>query len=67
MTKLNELFDKIVQKRLGIETLETQHSDSLDFHDISVWALREALTEAFSAGVEFAYQMKRLSKGIDHE
>ena len=35
---------------LNIETLETQNSDSLDFHDCSVWSIREALEAAYMAG-----------------
>lgn len=33
-----------------IETLETQNSDRLDFHDVAVWAIRAALEAAFAAG-----------------
>jgi hypothetical protein len=39
-------------KQLGIETLETRRSDSLDFHDVAVWCVRDALEAAFNAGVE---------------
>ncbi len=34
----------------SIETLETQNSDRLDFHDVSVWSIRAALEAAFAAG-----------------
>ena len=34
----------------SIETLETQNSDRLDFHDVAVWAIRAALEAAFAAG-----------------
>jgi hypothetical protein len=34
----------------SIETLETQNSDRLDFHDVAVWAIRAALEDAFEAG-----------------
>ena len=37
-------------KQLGIETLERRQSDSLDFYDLAVWSVREALSEAFIAG-----------------
>jgi hypothetical protein len=37
-----------------IETLETQHSDRLDFHDVAVWAIRAALKEAYAAGLAAA-------------
>ena len=34
----------------SIETLETQNSDRLDFHDVAVWAIRAALEAAYEAG-----------------
>ena len=34
----------------SIETLETQNSDRLDFHDVAVWAIRAALEGAYEAG-----------------
>jgi hypothetical protein len=34
----------------SIETLETRNSDSLDFHDVAVWSIRNALAAAFAAG-----------------
>lgn len=47
--ELNGLFEELV-KRYGIATLETRHSDSLDFHEFSVWCLRAMLTEAYDLG-----------------
>lgn len=41
---------EIAQRQFRIETLETQHWDRLDFHDVAVWAIRAALEEAFEAG-----------------
>ena len=38
----------------GVETLETQNSDRLDFHDVAVWAIRAALEAAYAAGVTAA-------------
>ena len=38
----------------SIETLETQNSDRLDFHDVAVWAIRAALEAAYAAGVAAA-------------
>ena len=35
--KLNQLLEQIAQQHLFIDTLETQSSDRLDFHDVSVW------------------------------
>ena len=34
----------------SIETLKTQNSDRLDFHDVAVWAIRAALEAAYAAG-----------------
>ena len=41
----------------NIETLETRNSDGLDFHDVAVWAIRDALEAAYAAG--FATATKR--------
>jgi hypothetical protein len=35
---------------VGIETLEARRSDSLDFHDVSVWGVRAAIEAAYKAG-----------------
>lgn len=50
--KKNEIakLEKIAQEVLGVETLETRMSDSLDFHEVSVWGLEEALKRAYEAG-----------------
>jgi hypothetical protein len=40
----------IAQHRFFIETLETRNRDRLDFHDVAVWAIRDALEDAFEAG-----------------
>lgn len=52
MNQIETLLTQIAQNKLGIETLETRKSDSLDFHDVAVWCLRDALEAAFNAGVE---------------
>ena len=49
---LENLLQQIAQEHLLIETLETRRSDRLDFHDVAVWCLRDALEAAFNAGVE---------------
>ncbi len=49
------LFLEIAAKHFHtIETLETQGSDRLDFHDVAVWAIRAVLAEAYAAGVAAA-------------
>jgi hypothetical protein len=40
----------IARTTLGLETLETRRSDSLDFHDLAVWQIKQALQAAYEAG-----------------
>ncbi len=62
MSKLEQLLTQIAQSKLGIETLETRKSDSLDFHDVAVWCLRDALEAAFNAGVELGASMPKATE-----
>lgn len=52
MNKIDSLLILIAKQHLGIETLETRNSDSLDFHDVGVASLKEALYAAFVIGRE---------------
>ena len=45
-----KLLSLIAEKHLRIETLETRNADGLDFHDVAVWSLKDALDAAFEAG-----------------
>jgi hypothetical protein len=47
---VRKLLTAIAAKELNIETLETRGRDSLDFHDVSVWGIAEALCQAYKAG-----------------
>lgn len=49
-TKRDQQLQQIALDHLFIATLETRSSDSLDFHDVSVWAIKTALQAAFEAG-----------------
>ncbi len=60
---LNKLLEQIALKHFFIETLETQHSDRLDFHDVSVWAVKSALEAAYAAGIEAVKNTSTTSKG----
>ena len=51
---INQLLEQIAQQHLFIDTLETQSSDRLDFHDVSVWAVKAALQAAYEAGLKAA-------------
>lgn len=50
---LNRLLTEITSERFDyIPTLEQRLSDELDFHEVSVWGLRQILTQAFEAGLK---------------
>lgn len=49
--KLIGLLEDIARKECFVETLKTQHSDSLDFHDISSASLLAALYTAYMLGI----------------
>jgi len=61
-TTIDQIFALIAQKHLFIVTLETRHSDRLDFHDVAVWNVREALEAAFKTGVELGKSMPRATE-----
>ena len=46
----DQQLQTIATDHLFIATLETRNSDRLDFHDVSVWAVKAALHAAFEAG-----------------
>jgi hypothetical protein len=45
------IFSSIASKHFRIETLVSRNSDSLDFHDVSVWQIEAALKAAYQAGL----------------
>jgi hypothetical protein len=47
---LDEILTGISADILGIETLEERNSDSLDFHEVSVWSIKRALEAAYKTG-----------------
>jgi hypothetical protein len=48
--KANSILLGIAHKHLGIQTLKTRRSDSLDFYTVSVWCVAAALAAAYNAG-----------------
>lgn len=57
---MQKTLEKIALDHFFIDTLETRNSDSLDFHEVSVWAVKSALEAAYRAGHEAA--QKKASK-----
>ena len=48
--KIPSYAAKLAKEILDIDTLETRNSDGLDFHEVSVWDIRDALKAAFESG-----------------
>ena len=53
---LDQQMQQIALDHLFIETLETSHSDRMDFHEVSVWSVKSALMAAYEAGRQAAQQ-----------
>jgi hypothetical protein len=49
--KLQKQFEDIARKYLMIDTLEERRS-GLDFHEVSVWAVKSALEAAYRLGLK---------------
>lgn len=50
MKKIDSLLELIAQQHLGIKTLETRNSGSLDFYDVEVGRIKNTLSAAYIAG-----------------
>ncbi|MCB1280696.1 MAG: hypothetical protein KDB18_04170 [Salinibacterium sp.] len=46
----HDRLEQIAREHLGIDTLETRNRDALDFHEVGVAGLRDALAAAYEAG-----------------
>ena len=44
-----------IRQRLGLETLADRQRDALDFHDLPVAAIRDAIAIAFDAGYDAGF------------
>ena len=50
MNDRDQIITDIAEDALGIETLETRNMDGLDFYNVPVWGVKEALERAYEAG-----------------
>lgn len=53
----NTLIEKIAKKHFDVETMETRNSDSLDFYDVYIGSIRDALKESFMAGLQVGMEV----------
>lgn len=48
--EIKEKLTEIARTRLDVDTLETRSSDHLDFYDVGIWSIRNALLDAYELG-----------------
>ena len=56
---LDSELEKIAKAHLFIDTLKAQNSDRLDFHEVSVWGIAEALESAYLLGLRHGKEKTR--------
>lgn len=44
--------ERIAREQLHLDTLETRNMDGLDFQEQAVWSIKQALLDAYAAGLE---------------
>jgi len=54
------ILAEIAKKHLSLDTLDSRKSDRLDFHDLAVWSIEQALEAAFQAGLATAEDRRRV-------
>jgi hypothetical protein len=48
--RVNTILEDVAKRELQVPTLREQRADRLDFHEVSVWGLKQALLAAYEAG-----------------
>ncbi len=61
-TTTDNVIESIARLHLELETLDTRRADSLDFRELGVWQLRDALEAAYRAGATCAIRTKGESR-----
>ncbi len=61
------ILAEIANKHLSIDTLDSRNSDQLDFHDLAVWSIEQALDAAFQAGLAAAELQQPTTEETNHE
>lgn len=56
---MNKILAAIAQEELKISCLYTRGSDGLDFHEVAVWNVLEALRLAYFAGMSAAREIDK--------
>jgi hypothetical protein len=62
-TPPNAMIAQIARDYLGFKTLETRTSDDLDFREVAVWKVKDALEAAWKAGVTEGWKASQFEAG----
>jgi hypothetical protein len=65
MKPIYDILTAIADRHLAIPTLLERRNDSLDFHEVSVWGVKDALWYAYRAGVSASAQSGDRAEWID--
>ncbi len=60
-------INRIAREVLDLETLEARKMDSLDFHDLAVWSIKDALERAYEAGRKAATPTRTTCPACDRD
>jgi hypothetical protein len=66
-TARDNTINRIAREVLDLETLETRKMDSLDFHDLAVWSIKDALERAYEAGRKAAPPTRTTCPACDRD
>jgi hypothetical protein len=50
LMQIDETLEQLARDRLRVATLAPRGRDDLDFYDLSVWAILDAMRAAYEAG-----------------
>jgi len=66
-TTRDNAINRIAREVLDLETLEARKMDSLDFHDLAVWSIKDALERAYEAGRKAAPPTRTTCPACDRD
>jgi hypothetical protein len=57
-SRADKIIEQIAREQLRVETLQERGLDRLDFHEVSVASIKQALMEAFDAGFKMCAEAR---------
>lgn len=60
-----KIIEKLAKKYFRVESVETRKSDGLDFYDVAIWSIVDALNEAFDLGNSYKPPAHTFTSGAE--